>query len=144
MIYVAFYKHKKRITGWRSLCQRLADSVIRLVTHSRYSHCEIAVKRDSGLFDCYSSSPRDGGVRKKTMDLPPNRWDLVPIDVDFPHVCRVFNRCMGEGYDWLGVLGFVFHKQQSDRYFCSEFCATVLKLNDTHHSPQSLYEQLTK
>lgn len=126
MIYVAFYKHKKRITGWRSLCQRLADAVIRLLTRSRYSHCEIAVKRDSGLFNCYSLSPCDGGVRKKTMDLPASRWDLVPVSIGINRVFSQFNRCMGKGYDWLGVFGFVLRKSNQIAIFAVNFARLCL------------------
>ena len=79
-VYLALYKGKAAINTPRDVVKRIADSVVRLATCSPYSHCEIAVKHPrDGLFDCYSSSARDGGVRIKTMPLPADKWDLIPL-----------------------------------------------------------------
>ncbi|MBS9781224.1 MAG: hypothetical protein KGV56_01895 [Gammaproteobacteria bacterium] len=146
-IYVAFYKHKVKIKNWQTFKEAVIDWVIRFVTKSQYSHCELVVKRPNlglGLYDCYSSSPRDGGVRKKVMALPSDKWDLIEIThigVNRPR--NTFKKYVGKEYDWLGVLGFALHKDDKNKYFCSEYCSEILGLAETHLSPQQLYQQLT-
>lgn len=58
------------------------DKIIRLFTGKPYSHCEVAIKIGLSVYQCYSSSPRDGGVRVKTMRLPADKWDLIPVHTD--------------------------------------------------------------
>ncbi|MBS5743322.1 MAG: hypothetical protein KHW43_07485, partial [Neisseria sp.] len=71
-VYLALYKGRKTIKTPKDLAFRIIEWVIRKVTGGQYSHCEIAVPVafSDGLFDCYSSSFRDGGVRCKRMPLP--------------------------------------------------------------------------
>ena len=54
------------------------DKAIRFFTRGQYSHCEMAVA-NGDEWDCYTSSPRDGGVRMKTMKLSPTEWDLIKL-----------------------------------------------------------------
>lgn len=77
-IYLALYKGRRDGTGIQVQAARLTDWATRRLTRGIYSHCEIAVALDSGRFECYSASIRDGGVRRKTMPLPPDKWDLLP------------------------------------------------------------------
>jgi hypothetical protein len=42
-IYLALYKGRKSIRHPRDLWPRLSDGLVRLLTRSPYSHCEIAV-----------------------------------------------------------------------------------------------------
>lgn len=142
MIYLALYKYKRPVTSLKTLGHRLFDTAVRKLTRGRYSHCEIAVMRPDGLYNCYSSSARDGGVRVKVMNLPTDRWDLIPVDINRNRVKRVYRKHRGKGYDYCGILGFFIKQQSPNRFYCSEFCATVLGLSDTQQSPQSLY--LTK
>ena len=74
-IVLALYKGN-RSGKWYSpsvLQARLGDWLIRKFTRSPYSHCEIAVDKGNGQYDCYSASLRDGGVRMKTMTLPADK-----------------------------------------------------------------------
>lgn len=144
--FIAFYKHKVKIKNWRTFKEWVIDQVIRLATRSQYSHCELVISRndDSGLFDCYSSSPRDGGVRKKTIKLLSERWDILCVDISAHRVKRTFKKYVGKKYDFLGAIGFFCGKHAKDKYFCSEYCAEILKLDNTLISPQQLYEQLTR
>lgn len=64
---LAFYKGKG---NW-------VDLLIRVFTHSKYSHVEIVHNKD-----WYSSSPRDGGVRVKQIVDDGNGWDFVEVDID--------------------------------------------------------------
>lgn len=142
-VYLAMYKGRKDGRGVKVWAARIADWVVRTVTRSHYSHCEIAVEHPrDGLFDCYSSSARDGGVRVKTMSLPADKWDLIELPRAVAlSVSRLFCRTHGAGYDWLGAIGVVLKSPHSkSRWFCSEWCAYVIGYtNPCRYSPQTLY-----
>ena len=142
-VYLAMYKGRKDGRGVKVWAARIADWVVRTVTRSPYSHCEIAVEHPrDGLFDCYSSSARDGGVRVKTMSLPTDKWDLIDLPPAVAlSVSRLFRRTHGAGYDWLGAIGVVLKSPHSkSRWFCSEWCAYVIGYtNPCRYSPQALY-----
>jgi hypothetical protein len=109
------------------------DKLIRLVTRSPYSHVELVLgNAGDGTFVCGSSSPRDGGVRIKTMSLPADRWDLAPIAGDAATALHWFEQHRGEPYDWLGVLRFVLPwvGQSPRAWFCSEACLAALGLRE--------------
>lgn len=123
MIYLAFYKHKRETTGLKNLWYRFFDEAIRLATRGKYSHCEVAALREDGLYDCYSSSARDGGVRKKVMSLPFEKWDLNPVDCEISQITAYFDKTKYSKYDYLGAGGLVLpFTQNRGRYFCSEWC----------------------
>lgn len=127
MIYLAFYKHKKRVTSPLMLLYRVLDDVTKLLTRGKYSHCELVIKRSNGLYDCYSASARDGGVRKKVMALPADRWDLIAINADAAEVVAFFETTQTAKYDYLGAVGLVLPcPQNRRRYFCSEWCWAAL------------------
>jgi hypothetical protein len=123
---------------------RLFDWLVRLVTRSPYSHCEIVI---DGV--CWSSSIRDGGVRAKRIDLDSGHWHVIPLHTDPARALAWFKSHMGQGYDWLGVLRFIvpFIPQRAGRWFCSEACAAALGLPcPSHYSPgglAALIEQAT-
>lgn len=79
--YVAFYKGRPgKGASLRDRYRALFDATIRLVTRSRFSHCEFAIPdpQRPDVYFCVSSSSRDGGVRGKYMRLPSERWELLP------------------------------------------------------------------
>ena len=89
-----------------------------------------------------ADSARDGGVRIKTMPLPANKWDLIPLPQSVAiSAGRLFHRTHGAGYDWLGAIGVVLKSPHSkSRWFCSEWCAYVIGYtNPCRYSPQALY-----
>lgn len=138
-IYLALYKGRKSIRHPRDLWPRLSDGLVRLLTRSPYSHCEIAVQWSDGLFACYSSSLRDGGVRCKVMRLPSDKWDLIEINKAGTSVSAFFVATQSCGYDWLGVVGFPWGLNMRDKWFCSEWCACVLGLPNPHrYTPSGL------
>lgn len=143
--YLALYKGKADIKRPRDIIKRIADAAVRRATKSRYSHCEIAVQDNqrAGVFSCYSSSARDGGVRKKVMALPPERWDLIELPPEAAEKAARFYRITeGCRYDFFGVLAFVlpFVKHGPGSWFCSEWCARALDYpQPCRHSPESLY-----
>lgn len=108
-IYLALYKGRKTIKTPKDLAFRIIEWVIRKVTGGQYSHCEIAVPVafSDGLFDCYSSSFRDGGVRCKRMQLPAEKWDLIALDnqqIVMERLFSLWRNTKGKRYDLLGVL----------------------------------------
>ena len=141
-IHVAFYKsnHDKA---------KFMDKIISLTTNSMYSHVElvfdIAIDKFSGY--CYSSSPRDGGVRSKLIEFNPTRWDLVEVDTDKTEdeLYKFMSDHIGKKYDWLGAVGVVvpWFNGKEHRWFCSEIVAEFLGLsNPPRVSPGTLYSLL--
>lgn len=128
MIYLALYKGP-------------ADDLVHVISHwvtcivlsmrdlkiTKYSHTEICI---DGV--CYSSSVRDKGVRSKVINLDSGKWDYIDITgkVDREYALKVFESKKGKKYDWLGALGFglPFLKQNPDKEFCFEACASMLSL----------------
>ena len=135
-IYLALYKGRRDGSGWRVWTARFADWLTRILTRGRYSHCEIAVREhtQASVYTCYSASIRDGGVRTKVMPLPETKWDLIPLPSTpeaHKQLQRVWRATEGHGYDLEGALGIAFKThQKSDKWFCSEWCATALELPD--------------
>lgn len=131
---LAFYKGR----------EDLYDRLISWWTRGPYSHVELVI--GEGL--CYSSSPRDGGVRAKFIDLLPERWDVVDLGdrYDDGHAIDWFEDRIGARYDTLGILGFVWGPTREDRsrYFCSEAVAAALKIKDPwRFDPNALHALVT-
>lgn len=116
----------------------MQDGLIRLMTHGKYSHCEIVVfKREFEIgerypvewVDCYSSSPRDGGVRCKSLQfIDESKWELILLpNLTEKQVYDYFQQTKGKAYDWCGVLGlFLGLRQNQAKYFCSEWCYNLI------------------
>ena len=141
-IYLALYKGRRDGAWYQPsvAAARLSDWIIRTLTGSPYSHCELAVPCADGQYDCYSSSIRDGGVRLKTMPLPPEKWDLIPVDVNPEQVYEALAATFGAKYDWAGATGVIARWRHDKRkWFCSEWCAMALGLaNPERFCPGSL------
>ena len=141
-VYLALYKGRAD-----KLSYRFYDSVTRFFTRGQYSHCEIAIHIHNNIYQCYSSSIRDGGVRVKAMVLDPAKWDLVALDVSERQVQQYFGATRGAGYDLIGALGCVAGlRQHPNRYFCSEWCFNAIHHSDQgwRFSPVQLYEICNK
>lgn len=134
---VAFYKDRTQFL----------DSLIAWWTRGPYSHIELVFERD-GKTLCASSSPRDGGVRIKEIELDPNRWDVIEIQgYDEQKAIKWFSSRVGAKYDFVGLFGFVVSPLPEDRlkYFCSEAIAYALGYADGwRFSPNSLYAVLSR
>jgi len=145
-VVIAFYKHKRERNSVKNTLFRFFDDAIKFFTRGPYSHCEIAIPNPdpSLVFTCYSASNRDGGVRKKVMQLPPERWDLIEVNIEPDKVRDFFAKTQGAKYDLIGALGVVLRIRDSKtKYFCSEWSSECLGLNKPHKfSPNSLYKYL--
>ncbi|GAB1660348.1 enoyl-CoA hydratase [Mannheimia haemolytica] len=134
-VYLALYKG-----SGGNLYDRFTDWIIRKITKGKYSHCEIAVQKSAikdhyhreVWYECYSSSPRDGGVRQTVINLDDGKWDLIELpNVHEQQIKAYFSGTEGKPYDWRGVLGIVLGiKQKRDNYFCSEWCFNLIKQSD--------------
>ena len=130
MIVLALYKGRG---DWK-------DKAIRFFTRGQYSHCEMAVA-NGDEWDCYTSSPRDGGVRMKTMKLSPTEWDLIKLPEKYiiPTI-QLFHQTKGAKYDLIGALSVVIlARENREKWFCSEWCGSVLGLPESwRFSPNDL------
>lgn len=115
------------------------DGAVRYVTDSPYSHVELVI---DGVF--WSSSPRDGGVRRKLVPLDHAKWDFIhfpsgPETDALGEAARLWMLAHeGEGYDWLGVGRFVIPAlpEFERRWFCSEAVAAAMAMpNPADWSP---------
>ena len=143
-VYLALYKGRRDGAWYRPgvAAARVSDWIIRKLTGSAYSHCELAVPCADGQYTCYSSSIRDGGVRVKGMPLPSEKWDLIPVDVNPEQVYEALAATFGAKYDWAGATGVIARWRHDKRkWFCSEWCAMALGLaNPERFCPGSLAE----
>lgn len=135
-VYLAMYKAEG---NW-------VDKIIRLFTGKPYSHCEIAVEVVEGMPYCYSSSPRDGGVRRKIMKLPKEKWDLILLPyTSGQKVEDFYQKTQGKKYDFFGAIACVLPlPERSSRYFCSEWCYEAIfgKTPDKPISPNQLAKMM--
>ena len=137
-VYLACYHGRAK-----KFSHRICDGITKFFTKGRYSHCEIAISLSDGRFECYTSSYRDGGVRCKAMDLPSDKWELVPLSITHEQVKAYFKHTQGEGYDLWGALGVVALFKQSDKkFFCSEWCYNCIFNSNKGYrfSPSDLYD----
>ena len=119
-LYVAFSKKKKTIVdygiaGW---------------TVGQYVHVELVLNGES-----YSSSAPDGGVRKKYISYENKSWwDVYEVkgEYDIENVRKFFELTNGAKYDFKGIMlaQFLFsaNKEDSTRFFCSEWVEIALRL----------------
>ncbi len=127
VIVLAFYKGHGR----------LFERVIRWVTRSAFSHCEILrslPERPDAKFEAraWSSSGRDGGVREKVILFKPGNWEFVCVPwSDGGAVDRIIAE-IGDPYDYLGLIAsqaLNLRRHRRDQWFCSEICAHALGLS---------------
>lgn len=140
--YLAFYIGKTR----KNPSVRFWDKLICWVDKSPYSHVELAVHIRDDLFECYSSSIRDGGVRKKLIIID-NHWKLVPIECDLSRALQVFREFKGFKYDILGLgsTKWYWFPNIPNRVFCSELCACMLGIPDySNYGVRRLFEWATR
>jgi hypothetical protein len=116
--------------GNRSGLAALFSIVVRWWLGGRYSHTELIFS--DGLAG--SSSAQDGGVRLKRITFDPDRWDFIEVDGDEAKARQWFEDHAGQGFDYLGLLGFVWRRstQVKARFFCSESVAAALGFDEPH------------
>ena len=135
---IAFYRGRKR------LFNRVTSWWLR----GPYSHCELVLGTDHlGLSICASSSVMDGGVRVKHMPLDPANWDLVTVAGEPDQAWAWLRMHEGDGYDFLGLFGFVARAlgHDKERWVCSEAVAAMLGIPDSwRFDPCSLWAAVSR
>lgn len=125
------------------------DRLICFFTKSSYSHVELIYDLDHATMHAktWSSSPLDGGVRKASIQLNPQRWEVFTIEGVYTteQLHEWFMAHEGKKYDWIGAVGVKFKvfKHHRNKWFCSEIVGSYLGLKRPHRlSPIKLYHQL--
>lgn len=136
-----------RVIFYRAAVGDCWDKLIAIWTNGLYSHCELVFS--DGM--CFSSSPRDKGVRFKQITIDPTHWDIIDVPTEKEKDIR--NWCstqVGMKYDWLGTLGLVIKMpfQAKNKWYCSEICITALNLSEVIHmnprtNPNQFFNLLT-
>ena len=111
--------------------RRLFARLVTLVQGSDTAHCEAARAWTGDVHECVSSSWLDGGVRGKTIEMPAGKWRIYEVDAAIDPLVYL-SQHDGDGYDWLGLVGFVIRRIRGfgSRRFCSEAVAEILGLRD--------------
>jgi len=111
------------------------SKIIRLLTHSKYSHVEFIFENDITF-----GSRELSGVKQRTIASfnEPEIYEFVNFENEKITITDELNdkiwdeldKLNGQKYDYLGILGYVFNKpdmHKSDRWFCSELVFYVCK-----------------
>lgn len=135
-------QHKTEVQLWFYKAEgNFYDKLIRLVNRTKYSHVEMFI---DGY--CYSSSPRDRGVRRKYISLNNQHWDVLSLEVTAEHkqyMLKFFEEQQGKAYDWFGAIKTTlwFFPNHKDKWFCSELLAQALNLPYPRKwTPADLYD----
>jgi len=119
-IQVAFYKKTAPKATFY-------DKLVAWWTNSDVCHTEIVIDGYQ-----YSSSPRDGGVRKVPHKIDYQAWQYLEMEIldkDLLRGLTFFEKTKHCKYDWMGILGFISpFKDREDRYFCSEWDSKFLMI----------------
>jgi len=121
---VAFFK------GTKSGLAGIYNRIVRFVTNSKYSHCELVFSE--GL--CASASYMDGGVRFKEIHFEEGKWDFIELPEGLEvFASNWFIKHQGQKYDLLGNLTFIWFgiRQDKSKWFCSEAIAASLGITDS-------------
>jgi len=114
---------------------RLSNAFIRRWQRSPASHCEMVTRTTFGdpaaggnVFECWSASAMDDGVRCKVMRLNPAHWELYRLPFKAEPVREWFIAHEDCDYDLFGLLGFVWRPWRGSRrkFWCSEACAASI------------------
>lgn len=129
MIYLASYKSTQK--GW----QGIFNKGIRWLTKSQYSHTEICIGNPFELpVPCISSSGVDGGVRSKTMQISPEKWDILPMpEVTEKDIQDFLSQHKNTGYDFVGAARFLLPfalREHPKKWFCTEAVAAIAGYQD--------------
>lgn len=120
------------------------EKCIKFFTKSEFVHCELVSCLSNDRFYGYSAFPGEG-VRAKYVNYDKDKWEFINLkNLKTQDVKNFYEKTKGLKYDYLGVLGFVFgNPDNPKKYFCSEWCATVLGLNNPSKiSPGWLYKYI--
>lgn len=128
MVYLASYTAKGD----------LINRLIRYWTNCKASHCELVIDGYG-----FSSSIKDGGVRRKRINFYDGNWELLALPWVLHHeIIEYYGKTKGTSYGWRDL----FCRQllhipckEDQGQFCSEWCASALGLDSGREfSPELL------
>lgn len=127
MLQLALYKGPPS-----ELLHVIGHNATKLWTWSKYSHAELVI---DGI--CWSSSSRDGGVRRKVINLNTGKWDVFDIPCTKKQETSAlawFKYHEGDEYDYRNILRFVipFAGEDKNKWVCYEACGAALGIKDAH------------
>lgn len=121
---VAFYKGN---------CS-LLDKLVRLVTCSRFSHCELVFSDGLLCSDgwMFGAAPGEGARYKHLSAIDCDDYEFVTVPISALDELAISLFCRdeeGDGYDYPGVFRFLLPwvSESPDKWFCSELCAAALR-----------------
>lgn len=136
-----------KILFYKAKYGNYTDRVISLWTKGPYSHTELQFS--DGI--CFSSSLWDGGTRFKNINIKPERWDSIELDIKNEYKIRSFCESQVKlPYDLRGIFGLAIKVKLAEKkkWFCSEICCYALNLAgilvgvDPNISPNLLYKTI--
>jgi hypothetical protein len=146
MLYIAYYLGRKKENPKATL----ADRITCFFSRSKYSHVELIYdwSPETKRGRCFSSSPRDGGVRGTTIDFGSGHWEVYELETDKTenNVLNFFVPKIGLKYDWFGAIGSVFPvlRNRDQRWFCSEIIMAFLGYEyEWEYSPRDMFRALS-
>ncbi len=115
-----------------SLIHNISHYITRLGTWSKYSHAELVIDGR-----CYSSSARDGGVRRKVIDLSSGHWDVFDITSNEnikQKALQWFSSHDGQAYDYRNIVRYVFPfiGHNKNHWVCYEAVGAALGIKRPH------------
>ena len=142
---IAFYK------AWQPKGSYV-DKLISVFTAGPYSHTELVFS--DGM--CFGISGRGEGARFKKIDLDPDKWEIVDLDITDFNETKLRERATGYNrieYDYLGA--FLCRKtpwcvHSKNKLFCSEVTVDLIRRyagyqhleKGCRYSPMRLYRTL--
>lgn len=122
----------------------ILDYVVNIFTLSSISHCAI-ITRITDNYICGFSSFPSRGVDYFEESYDPKDWEFFNIPVTRCELFTFYTYTQDCKYDYCGCINCIvkFH-QHKNRYFCSEWCAELLKLDKPEkYTPRKLYEVIS-
>lgn len=122
--------------------ETIQHRLIRWFTGSAFSHVEFF---DVNTCQCWSSSSKENGVRRKFIDVTNGKWTLVhyvfPFDV---HPIEWFEAHEGAKYSWNSILNYIWYvfTELEAEYNCSVAMARALGFHFDRITPRELLEFL--
>ncbi len=126
----------------------LKDKFICWWRHGPYFHSEVILAENAdGTYTIASSVPGTGVRTAYNQSLPAAQWDIIEGPGDVGNAEEWFKEHNGEGYDWFGLLGFVFSPIKDvspNKWWCSnaDLTAVGMAASAWRFDPNSMYALL--
>lgn len=126
----------------------LKDKFICWWRHGPYYHTEVILTENAdGTYTIGSAVPGVGVRIAYNQTLPADEYDIIAGPGDVGSAQAWFTAHEGEGYDWLGLLGFVFSPIKDiskNKWWCSEADLAAVGMDESawRFDPNTMYALL--